>query len=90
MHAAALAFASDCLSQGSAGLRLGRGFGPGSFASRDHVLHAHRPARRDEWWLLDSASEVARDGRAHWQRRVFARDGTLIASVAQEALIREP
>jgi len=90
VHAAALAYVSDLLSHWSTCRRLGRDHGPGFYVSLDHALHVHCPMAWNDWWLLDSRSEVAHDGRALWQRRIFTRDGALIASIQQEGLIREP
>jgi acyl-CoA thioesterase II len=87
MHEAALVYASDYVSHWSASRRLGRAFGPGVFASVDHQVHVHRQPIWDDWWLFHSWSDVAHAGRALWHRRIFARDGALVASVAQEALI---
>jgi acyl-CoA thioesterase-2 len=48
----------------------------------------HRPFRADEWWLYDQASPSASGGRGLAIARVFTEDGRLVASVAQEGLIR--
>jgi acyl-CoA thioesterase II len=89
VHEAALVFASDYVSHWSASRRLGRTFGPGGFASLDHQVHVHRLPIWDDWWLFHSWSDVAHAGRALLHRRIFARDGALIASVAQEGLIAD-
>jgi acyl-CoA thioesterase II len=57
-------------------------------ASLDHTIWFHRPFRADEWWLYDQTSPSASGGRGLAIARVFARDGRLVASVAQEGLIR--
>ena len=57
-------------------------------ASLDHAVWFHRPFRADEWWLYDQVSPAATNGRGLVLARVFAQDGTLVASVAQEAVIR--
>jgi acyl-CoA thioesterase-2 len=90
VHAAALALASDYLSHWSASRRLGRAFPPGSYVSLDHVVHVHRGPVWDDWWLFHDRSDVAHGGRPLVHRRVFTRDGALVASVVQEALIVEP
>jgi acyl-CoA thioesterase-2 len=90
LHAAALVYASDYWSQISAAFRLGRRLQPGGFVSLDHALRIHRPGPWDDWWLFDNWSEVAFAGRALWHRRVFTRDGKLVASVSQEGLVVEP
>jgi acyl-CoA thioesterase-2 len=57
-------------------------------ASLDHTIWFHRPFRADEWWLYDQYSPSASGGRGLALARVFASDGRLVASVAQEGLIR--
>lgn len=57
-------------------------------ASLDHTIWFHRPFRADEWWLYDQWSPSASGGRGLAWARVFSQDGTLVASVAQEGLIR--
>ncbi|MFB6247063.1 MAG: acyl-CoA thioesterase II [Salinibacter sp.] len=57
-------------------------------ATLDHALWVHRPVRTDEWLLyaMDSPSAAGARGLARGQ--IFAEDGTLVASVAQEGLMR--
>ena len=57
-------------------------------ASLDHAVWFHRPFRADAWWLYDQASPAASGGRGLATARVFTEDGTLVASVVQEGLIR--
>jgi acyl-CoA thioesterase-2 len=57
-------------------------------ASLDHAIWFHRPFRADEWWLYDQTSPSASGGRGLALARVFTRDGRLVATVAQEGLIR--
>jgi acyl-CoA thioesterase II len=57
-------------------------------ASLDHTIWFHRPFRADEWWLYDQTSPSAQGGRGLSIGRVFAQDGRLVATVAQEGLIR--
>ncbi len=57
-------------------------------ASLDHTIWFHRPFRADEWWLYDQVSPSASGGRGLSLGRVFQQDGTLVATVAQEGLIR--
>lgn len=89
VHTAALAFASDYLSQWCASRRLGRRLEAGAFVSLDHALHIHRAPRWDDWWLFHDVCEVARAGRTLLRRRVYTRDGALLASVSQEGLLAE-
>lgn len=57
-------------------------------ASLDHVIWFHRPIRADQWLLYDQTSPSASGARGLSTARVFAEDGTLVATVAQEGLIR--
>jgi len=57
-------------------------------ASLDHSMWFHRPCRADEWMLYDQHSPSASGARGFAVGRVFDRSGALIASVAQEGLIR--
>jgi acyl-CoA thioesterase-2 len=57
-------------------------------ASLDHTIWFHRPFRTDEWLLYDQTSPSASGGRGLALGRLFKQDGTLVASVAQEGLIR--
>ncbi len=57
-------------------------------ASLDHTIWFHRPFRADEWWLYDQWSPSASGGRGLALGRVYTEDGTLVATVAQEGLIR--
>ncbi|WP_299055452.1 acyl-CoA thioesterase II [uncultured Nocardioides sp.] len=57
-------------------------------ASLDHAVWFHRQFRPDRWWLYDQASPSASGGRGFATARVFTEDGRLVASVAQEGLIR--
>jgi acyl-CoA thioesterase-2 len=57
-------------------------------ASLDHALWFHRPFRADEWFLYDSTSPTASGARGLATGRFFARDGSLIATVVQEGLLR--
>ncbi len=57
-------------------------------ASLDHSMWFHRPFRADEWMLYDQHSPSASGGRGFALGTVYSRGGQLIASVAQEGLIR--
>lgn len=56
--------------------------------SLDHALWLHRIPRADDWMLFDQHSPVASWGRALSTAQIFARDGELLATVAQEGLLR--
>ena len=58
-------------------------------ATLDHVIWFHRPARLDEWLLYSMHSPSAQGARGLTQGRIFSRDGTLVASLAQESLMRD-
>jgi len=57
-------------------------------ASLDHAMWFHRPPRVDEWFLYTSDSPSAQGGRGLARGMFFNQEGTLIASTAQEGLIR--
>lgn len=57
-------------------------------ASLDHAMWFHRPARVDEWLLYAQHSLGARGGRGLGLGRFFDRQGNLVATVCQEALLR--
>ena len=57
-------------------------------ASLDHALWFHRPFRADEWLLYAQDTPSASGGRGFSRGSIFTRDGTLVASVAQEGVIR--
>jgi len=57
-------------------------------ASLDHALWFHRRTRADEWLLFDTSSAVATAGRALAKATIFDRSGNIVASAAQEALMR--
>jgi acyl-CoA thioesterase-2 len=58
-------------------------------ASLDHALWFHRPFRADDWLLYAQDSPSMACSRGFSRGLIFARDGTLVASVAQEGLVRE-
>lgn len=57
-------------------------------ASLDHAMWFHRPFRADEWLLYVQESPNAAGGRSFNTGAIYARDGALVASVAQEGLVR--
>jgi acyl-CoA thioesterase-2 len=58
-------------------------------ASLDHALWYHRPFRADEWLLYVQDSPSAYGARGFCRGSIFTREGTLIASVVQEGLMRQ-
>ncbi|TFG87124.1 MAG: acyl-CoA thioesterase II [Chromatiales bacterium] len=57
-------------------------------ASLDHAMWFHRPVRVDEWLLFALDSPAASGGRGLARGYVFTEDGKLVATLAQEGLIR--
>ena len=58
-------------------------------ASIDHAMWFHRKVRVDEWLLYSTDSPSASGARGFARGSVFAQDGTLLASTAQEGLLRQ-
>jgi acyl-CoA thioesterase-2 len=58
-------------------------------ASLDHALWLHRPFRADDWLLYVQDSPSSHGARGFCRGSIFTRDGLLVASVAQEGLMRE-
>jgi len=58
-------------------------------ASLDHAMWFHRPPVLDDWLLYSQDSPSAFGGRGMTRGSIFSRSGTLLASVAQEGLIRK-
>jgi acyl-CoA thioesterase-2 len=90
LHACVLAYASDLTLLGASLLPHGIVIGDRRIqpASLDHALWFHRDFRADEWLLYDQASPSASGARGFATGRLFTESGQLIASVAQEGLIR--
>jgi acyl-CoA thioesterase II len=90
LHACVLAYASDLTLLGASLLPHGLILGDPRIqsASIDHAMWFHREFRADEWLLYDQASPSASNARGFATGRLFTQDGRLIASVAQEGLIR--
>ena len=91
IHQCVLAYASDMLLLDSALIPHGRTVFEKTLmaASLDHALWFHRPFRADEWLLYAHDSPNLAGSRGFSRGLIFARDGTLVASVAQEGLLRE-
>jgi len=90
MHRAILSYASDMALLGTCMLPHGVNWTtPGlQEASLDHSIWLHEPFRADEWLLYATDSPWAGAGRGMNRGSIFTRDGRLVASVAQEGLIR--
>ncbi|MEJ1938286.1 hypothetical protein WDZ92_49460, partial [Nostoc sp. NIES-2111] len=90
MHQCALAYASDMTLLDATLIAHGRSvFDPGiQAASLDHALWFHAPFRADEWMLYAQDSPFSGGARGLARGSIYTRDGRLVASVAQEGLIR--
>lgn len=90
LHQVILAYASDYSLLGAGMVPHGGTlFDPGLMvASLDHAVWFHRDFRVDEWLLYAQDSPSAEGARAFCRGSIFNRDGVLVASVAQEGLIR--
>ena len=90
IQAAILAYLSDMTLLGTSTFAHGRAvFDPDlQVASLDHAMWFHRPHTLDDWLLYVQDSPSATGSRGFTRGTLFARDGTLVASVAQEGLIR--
>ncbi len=90
LHQAAFTYASDMTLLGSALVPHGVHVSHPKMqsASLDHTIWFHRPFRADEWLLYDQVSPSASGGRGLALGRLFTQDGRLVATVAQEGLIR--
>lgn len=91
LHRCLLAYASDF---GFLGTSLNPHsvtfMSPGmQMASLDHAIWFHRDVRMDDWLLYDKDSPSASQGRGFNRGSFYSRDGVLVASTAQEALIRQ-
>lgn len=92
VHRAALAYLSDLTIQEPIMRAHGIAWSlPGlKVASLDHAMWWHRPARVDDWLLYVQESPNARGGRGLSTGRIYTRAGELVASVAQEVMVRVP
>jgi acyl-CoA thioesterase-2 len=90
IHQCVLAYASDMMLLDTALVPHGRTLFEKEFmaASLDHALWFHRPFRADDWLLYAQESPNLSGARGFARGLIYARDGTLVASVAQEGLIR--
>jgi acyl-CoA thioesterase-2 len=89
-QAAVLAYLSDMTLLDTSTFAHGRAvFDPDiQAASLDHAMWFHRPHRLDDWILYTQDSPSSQGSRGFTRGALYGRDGTLIASVAQEGLIR--
>jgi acyl-CoA thioesterase-2 len=90
LHRAMLAYASDFYLLGTSTFPHGISYYQSNvqMASLDHALWFHRPFRIDDWLLYSLDSPSASGARGLARGSIYTRDGVLVASVAQEGLIR--
>ena len=91
IHRCVLAYASDFTLLDTALLRHQRSVFDRDImgASLDHALWFHRPFRADQWLLYTQDSPNLHGARGFARGSIFSADGTLVASVAQEGLLRQ-
>jgi acyl-CoA thioesterase-2 len=90
LHRTLLAYASDFHLLGTATFPHGISYYQPNvqMASLDHALWFHRPFRADDWLLYSIDSPSAQGGRGLARGMIYDREGRLVASTAQEGLIR--
>jgi len=90
IHQCVLAYASDMMLLDAALIPHGRSVFSDDImaASLDHALWFHRPFRADEWLLYAQDSPNLFGSRGFSRGLIFTSDGTLVASVVQEGLLR--
>ncbi|MBO9711973.1 acyl-CoA thioesterase II [Sphingomonas sp.] len=90
LHRAMLAYASDMMLLGTCMLPHGVTWMTGNVqtASLDHAVWLHEPFRFDDWLLYTTDSPWSGHSRGFNRGRIYTRDGRLVASTAQEGLIR--
>lgn len=90
LHMCLLAFASDYALMATAMLPHGVSYAQNNMqaASLDHAMWFHRDFRIDEWLLYDMDAPNASASRGMNFGRIFTQDGRLVATVAQEGLMR--
>lgn len=95
LHACALAYASDLTLLRTAleaepGPAPEEDPGPIRLASLDHALWFHRPVRLDHWLLLESVAPSTHGSRALTMGHLYDQDGEMVATIAQEGVLRHP
>lgn len=94
LHSCALTYATDMGAVTAAavpalGDRWQSAFTETMSASLDHAVWFHRPAKVDEWMYFDFHAVSNQNSRGIVRGTIHSIDGTLIASMTQEALIRQ-
>ncbi len=88
VHACALAYITDLTLAYTAHRPLNDINSTLNGASLDHSMHFHRPFKADEWVLFEQEANSFSGARSISSGKIFTKDGLLIASVRQEALVR--
>lgn len=90
LHQCILAFASDFALMGTAMLPHGVSFMQPNMqaASLDHAMWFHRDFRIDEWLLYEMDSPCSSSARGVNRGKIYSQSGQLVATVAQEGLMR--
>lgn len=89
-HVAGIAYLSDFGLAPTALLRFGPVFPTHTFVSSlDHSVWFHHQARADEWLLYRLSSRIESDSTTFGHGELWTEDGALVASVAQEALMKK-
>ncbi|WP_299191788.1 acyl-CoA thioesterase II [uncultured Erythrobacter sp.] len=90
LHRAVITYASDFTLLGTSALPHGLSWMRGELvgASLDHAIWFHREARADEWLLYSTDAPWSGKGRGFNRGRIFNASGELVASVAQEGMMR--
>ncbi len=90
LHACLLAYVSDYHLMTTAMRPHGYSLGSSGVvvASIDHAMWFHRPVRVDEWLLYAIESPAAAGARGFARASIYSQQGMLVASTAQEGLIR--
>jgi len=90
LHQRLLAYMSDMTLLDNIVLPHGRNgrLGPVMVASIDHAVWFHRAFRVDDWFLYAQDSPAAAGARGFARGMIYTREGQLVASVAQEGLMR--
>jgi acyl-CoA thioesterase-2 len=89
LHAAVIAYVSDAFTGlfALAGLDDEQSYSM-DWTSLDHSIRFHRPARADQWLLVELIGDVLADGRGTYQGRFFTAAGELVATLSQESVFR--
>ncbi len=90
LHVCVVAYASDVTLLETAVRAHGLSWGTGEImgASLDHAMWFHAPFRADDWWLYDQHTPFTGGGRGLAHGGIWTPDGTRVASVVQEGLVR--